>query len=122
MLAGPRAVPYQAETLEGEIFIDVADKARTAANQTRMTAGGDDAGIGAKFADQALHHAVNGADGSVVEAGLHAGDRVAADDAGGLAEIDQGEPGGAAEEGFGGNADPGGDDASEIFRIGGNGI
>ncbi len=57
------------------------------------------------------------ADGAEVQAGLHAGDGVGADDVLGRAEIDQGQARGLAEERVDGDADADGDGAAQVFGV-----
>ena len=90
--------------------------------RTGVAAGGDGAGLGSEFFHQPFDHAVDCAERPIVKAGLHAGDRVGADDSGGFFEIDQRQAGGAAEKRFRGDADAGGDDAAEVFGVGGDGV
>jgi len=50
------------------------------------------------------------------------GDGVGADDLGGALDVDAAEAGGAGEEGFGADAQAGGDGAAEVFAFGGDDV
>src|SRR5947199_1278828 len=105
----------QLEAGQRQVGVDVADVFRAAGDQGRLAAGGDDPLDVGDLGQQALEDAVDEADVAVVDAGLHGGGGVAADQLGGLADVHPVETRGVREEGFGRDADPGRDDPPHVL-------
>ena len=122
MARGRVAFPDDAQTFEGKVVVHLFDVARAGAEESGETSGGDDFAIRAHLREEAFEDCVDHAEISVVETGLHAADGVGADDAGGLANFDAGQAGGASEERFGGDADTWTDDAADVFAFGGDAV
>ena len=122
MARGRVAFPDDAQTFEGKVVVHLFDVARAGAEESGETSGGDDFAVRAHLREEAFEDCVDHAEISVVETGLHAADGVGADDAGGLANFDAGQAGGASEERFGGDADTWTDDAADVFAFGGDAV
>src|ERR1043165_7629361 len=90
------------------------------ANQAGQTAGGHYFGVRSKFVDQALQNAIHQAQVAKEQACLNAADRGAANDLGGLANIDQRKARRVLKESARGNADAGRDDAAKVLAFAGN--
>jgi hypothetical protein len=112
----------EAETGEGEQFVDVTDEFRTARDEACEASGGDSAGIRAELGDHAFENAVDEADVAVVEADLEVVDCAGADDLGGLTNVDAGQAGGAGEEGVGRDGEARGNGSAEELALGGDAI
>src|SRR6476619_7189134 len=113
-------LPNDAQPFEGEKFVHVAEKSGTPGNEHGLAAGADDLRPRPQLVDEPLDNAIDHAQGAVVQARLNTLHGSVPDQLGGLAEVDQGKASRLTEEGFDGDADAGGDDATQILGPGGD--
>ena len=113
----PVALKEDAEAVEGEEVVDLADVAGVFCDHAGQAAGGNDAGLVAEFGEDALDDAVDEACVAVVQARLQMADGVGAYDFGGALDVDAAETGGAGEERFGAEPEAGSDGSAEIFAF-----
>src|SRR5579862_1483337 len=115
--------PDEAKAFEGEEFVGLLDVFGAFGYQFGLAAGSNDTDLaGAEFILHAEEHAVHHVHGAVVEAGLHIGDGIGADDSAGILDFDAREFGGAREERLGSDTDAGRDDAAQVFALGGDDV
>src|SRR4051812_781855 len=97
------AFPDDAQALERELVVDFADEPRMFADERAQAAAGDDFGVLAQRAENALEKPVDEAEIPVEQSRLDAGESVGADNASGILDLDAGQARGAREKCVGGD-------------------
>src|SRR5258708_7048648 len=95
---------------------------RSGADHGTEATGGEDMRVLAEFGEKKFEDAIDQAEIAVIEARLQAADGIGSDDAGGFANLDAGQAGGALKKCVGGNADAGADDSAHVLAFGGDAV